>query len=351
MTEIAIEKTTRSRLPDQDINNAPFGEIFSDHIFTATYTQGQWQDLKITPYQKLALSPATSALHYGQSVFEGLKAYRSSQGNPLLFRPEANWQRMNQSAHRLCMPSLPSEIFLEGLKALIHLDADWVPTQSGSVLYIRPLYFATDEFVGLRPAINYQFVILTCPVGAYYPAPVKLIAIDQYVRAFPGGTGAAKCAGNYAGSLLAQQEAKQKGYDNVIWLDGIEKKYIEECGTMNIAFVINDKVVTPKLTGTILAGITRDSVLTMFRDLGMPVEERLIAIDELVQAYDQGELTEAFGMGTAATIAHISQIHYQGRDLNLPPVSERKYANLVFEKLEAIKTGTVPDPYGWVVPI
>ncbi|MDJ0557134.1 MAG: branched-chain amino acid aminotransferase [Microcoleaceae cyanobacterium MO_207.B10] len=346
--EISIEKTNYSRIKEQDINNTSFGKVFSDHMLVATYKNDSWQEVKIVPYGNLEMSPSMSSLHYGQAVFEGLKAYRSPDGKPLLFRPEANHKRINESAFRLCMPPIPEDIFMTGLKELIRLDADWIPTQDGSVLYIRPIYFATDESVGLKPASSYKFIIISCPVGAYYSEPVKLIVTDKYIRAAEGGTGAAKCAGNYGGSLLADMEAKQQGYDNVLWLDGKEKKYIEECGTMNVAFVINDVVVTPKLTGTILAGITRDSVLTLLRDMGVKVEERLISIDEVVKDYQDGNLSEAFGMGTAATIAHISTINYQGSDMILPPVSERKYAPQVLQRLEDIKTARVTDTYGWV---
>lgn len=347
-SSISIEKISYSRIHEQDINNSPFGKVFSDYMLVATYTDGSWQEVKIIPYGKIEMSPSISALHYGQAVFEGLKAYRSPQGEPLLFRPHANYERINKSAHRLCMPPIPEDIFIEGLKELIRLDADWIPSQSGSVLYIRPIYFATDESVGLKPSHSYKFIIITCPVAAYYSEPVKLIVTDKYVRAAEGGTGAAKCAGNYGGSLLADMEAKQQGYDNVLWLDGKEKKYIEECGTMNVAFVINDVVVTPQLTGTILAGITRDSVLTLLRDMGVKVEERLISIEEVAKAYEDGNLSEAFGMGTAATIAQISTIAYQGKDMVLPPVSERKYGNQILQQLEDIKTAKVSDPYGWV---
>lgn len=348
---ISIEKSDRSRLQDLDINNIPFGKIFSDHMLVATYKEGIWEEVKITPYGKIEISPSLSALHYGQAIFEGLKAYKNAAGEPLIFRPDANWQRLNKSAERMCMPPLPKEIFLEGLKELIKLDVNWIPNQEGSVLYIRPMCFASDESIGLKPATNYKFIIITCPVGVYYSHPVKLIVTEKYVRAFEGGTGAAKTSGNYAGSLLADKEAKAAGYDNVLWLDGKHKKYIEECGTMNVAFVINDTVVTPELTGTILPGITRDSVLTLLRDMGVKVEERLIPIDEVAAAYEKGNLSEAFGMGTAAAIAPIDTINYQGKDLVLPPVSERKYGPKVYEKLEGIKTGKIADPYGWILKI
>ena len=347
-SQISIEKTNHSRIKEQDINNSPFGKVFSDHMLVATYANDSWQEVKIIPYGNIPICPSLSVLHYGQAVFEGLKAYKSPMGKPLLFRLEANYKRINESAFRLCMPSIPEEIFVDGLKELIRLDVDWIPNQSDSTLYIRPIYFATDESIALRPANSYKFIVICCPTGTFYSAPVKLIATDKYVRACEGGTGATKCAGNYGGSFLADKEAKQQSYDNVLWLDGKEKKYIEECGTMNVAFVINDVVITPKLTGSILGGITRDSVLTLFRDMGVKVEERLISIDEVVKAYEMGNLSEAFGMGTAATIAHISTINYQGKDMILPTVDERKYASQVLQKLEDIKTGKITDPYGWV---
>ena len=345
---ISIEKTTNSRLATLDLENIPFGKIFSDHMLVATYDQGSWQTAKIVPYGSLELAPSLSALHYGQSIFEGMKAYKSPTGKPLLFRPDANYQRLNQSAERLCMPPVTKEIFMDGLKQLIQLDADWIPQQDNSVLYIRPVYFAADESIGLKPSSRYQFIIITCPVGSYYSEPVRLMVTKKYVRACEGGTGAAKVAGNYAASLLADKEAKAQGYDNVIWLDAVHHQYIEECGTMNLAFVIDEKVVTPKLTGTILPGITRDSVMTLFRDMGITVEERLIKIDEIAEAYQQGRLKEAFGMGTAATIAQISTIHYQGEDMILPPISDRQYSTAVYQKLEQIKTAQCDDPYGWV---
>ena len=347
---LSVEKVTHSRLNELNGDQVAFGKLFSDHMFVASYENGSWQEAKIVPYGRIEMAPSLSALHYGQAVFEGMKAYRSPTGEPLLFRPDANFERINLSAQRLCMPPISKEVFRSGLMELIRLDANWIPTGEGS-LYIRPIYFATDELIGLKPSESYKFFIISCPVGAYYSNPVKLIATNQYVRACEGGTGAAKVAGNYAASLLADQEAKAKGYDNVIWLDAIHHKYIEECGTMNLAFVIDNVVVTPKLTGTILNGITRNSVLTLFRDMGVTVEERLVSIDEIAEAYDRGILMEAFGMGTAATIAPISTIHYQGRDLTLPTVTEFKYSHAVGQKLEDIKTAKCEDPHGWVVRV
>ncbi|MGB3191913.1 MAG: branched-chain amino acid aminotransferase [Limnoraphis sp.] len=347
---LSVEKVTHSRLNELKGEQVAFGKVFSDHMFVASYENGNWQEAKIVPYGRIEMAPSLSALHYGQAVFEGMKAYRSQAGEPLLFRPDANFERINLSAQRLCMPPISKEVFMSGLTELIRLDANWIPSGEGS-LYIRPIYFAADELIGLKPSDSYKFFIITCPVGAYYSQPVKLIVSDKYIRACEGGTGAAKVAGNYAASLLADKEAKAQGYDNVIWLDAIHRKYIEECGTMNLAFVIDNVVVTPKLTGTILNGITRHSVLTLFRDMGVAVEERLISIDEIAEAYDRGILMEAFGMGTAATIAPISTINYQGRDLTLPTVAEFKYSNAVGQKLEDIKTAKCEDPHGWVVRV
>lgn len=350
-SNIAIENLEKSRLSELDPNNIPFGKIFSDRMFVADYANGRWQNAKIVPYGKLDLSPATSALHYGQAVFEGMKAYKSSKGEPLLFRPKDNFHRINRSAQRLCMPSIPEDLFMEGLRTLIELDVDWIPTLEDSALYVRPVYFATDEFIGLRPSESYKLLIISCPVGAYYSHPVRLRVADDYVRACQGGTGEAKAAGNYAASLLADKKAKQQGYDNVLWLDAKHRKYIEECGTMNLFFVIDGVAITPKLTGTILPGITRDSVMTLLRDKGVTVEERAISIDEVAEAHDRGLLSEVFGTGTAATIAHVDVIHYQGRDLNLSPVDARPYGPQLLRQLENIKTSKAPDPYGWVMKL
>lgn len=348
---IEIEPVSEPRLRGLDINNVPFGKMFSDHMLVAEVENGRWNAAKIVPYGKLAMSPSISALHYGQAVFEGMKAYKSPQGEALLFRPQANFDRINRSAARLCMPPIPAEIFLDGLKELVRLDADWIPTRPGSALYIRPIYFATDEFIGLRPSERYTLAIIACPVGAYYAEPVKLTVTRQYVRAFPGGTGAAKAAGNYAASLLADREAKRQGYDNVLWLDGIEQKYIEECGTMNVFFVIDGVAVTPPLQGTILPGITRDSVITLLQEWQIPIEERPIALDEILDAHRQGKLQEAFGAGTAATIAQIETICVDEMELDFPETGDRSLGSRLLRHLDRIKTAQADDPYGWVVRV
>jgi branched-chain amino acid aminotransferase len=325
-----------------------FGKVFADHMFVAEYTDGKWQNLSIQPYGDISLSPALSALHYGQSIFEGMKAYKNLDGEALLFRPLDNIKRLNFSAARMCMPEIPENIFMEGLKKLVDIDRDWIPTKDGSSLYIRPFMFATDDFVGVRPSNNFLFIIFSCPVNAYYTQPLKVIAEDRYVRAVKGGVGETKCAGNYGLSMLPTREAQEKGYHQIIWLDGIERKYVEETGTTNVFFVIGDKLITPALNGSILAGVTRDSIIQLAKSWGKTVEERPISIDEVIEAQKKGQLLEAFGSGTAATIAQVVTINYKGVDYNLPPVEERKVAPALLKQLEEIRTGKVPDTFGWM---
>jgi|NOAtaT_6_FD_contig_31_2985802_length_2586_multi_5_in_0_out_0_2 branched-chain amino acid aminotransferase len=356
-SNMTIHPIEQSRLGEVDINNAPFGKVFSDHMYMVDYEDGKWKNAQILPYGKITVSPSMSALHYGQSIFEGLKAYKNSAGDPLLFRPWENYKRMNASAHRMCMPEIPKEIFAEGLRELISLDRDWIPTKEGTALYIRPFYFATDEYVGIRPSDNYKFMIFTCPVGAYYPDPVSLQVTAKYVRASEGGTGEAKAAGNYASSLLASNEAKHAGYTNVLWLDGKNHRFVEECGTMNVFFVIDGVVITPKLTGSILRGTTRKAVIKLLRDQGYRVQIRLLPVDEIWEAYEDGKLEEAFGTGTAATIAHVSRIAHDGTvdrikdhpEMVLPPVSERKVGPAILKLLDDIRNGNAEDKFDWVV--
>ncbi|MEO0473530.1 MAG: branched-chain amino acid aminotransferase [Bacteroidota bacterium] len=345
---IHIETVPVSRLNTVDMDNIPFGRIFSDHMFRASYRDGQWQTPEIVPYQALSLHPSMSALNYGQSVFEGMKAYRNPQGDPVLFRPKENHKRLNRSGARLCMPEIPEDLFINGLKELIRLDQNWIPDGEQGSLYIRPLYFATDEYIGVKASDSYELVIFTCPVGAYYTEPVNLLVSREFIRAAVGGTGSAKAAGNYAASLLPDKLAKAQGYHNVLWLDAKELRYIEECGTMNIAFVINGKVVLPHLTGTILPGITRNSCLQLLHDNGYEVDERQISIYEIIEAHHNGSLQEAFGMGTAATISHIARIGFNGSDLVLPPISERAVGNWLASQLSGIKQGEIEDQYDWV---
>jgi len=337
-----------SRISELDYNNIEFGKIFSDHMLVADYRDGKWESPQILPYGNMALSPATSALHYGQSIFEGMKAYKDANGDILLFRPLDNFHRLNASAERMCMPQLPEDIFMQGLEQLLRLDAAWVPPTSGCALYIRPFMFATDEFIGVRPSSSYRFVIFTCPVGAYYGQPLRVAIEPYYARSVEGGAGYAKAAGNYGAALYPARQMQERGYHQLIWTDAKEHKYVEESGTMNLIFVIDGKLVTPPVSSTILAGITRDSVLQLARDLGYTVEERKVSVDELVEAHRAGTLQEAFGTGTAATIAPIATIHYNGEDMDLLAQTEQRVSEHIATELDKIKTGQAPDTRHWV---
>lgn len=348
---ITIDRVKKSRISEVDFANIAFGKVYTDHMFIADYHDGEWKNFRIKPYENIQISPASPALHYGQSIFEGMKAYKDESGNALIFRPHDNWKRMNISGERMCMPFLPEDIFMEGLNALINLDRAWIPTVPGSSLYIRPFMFSADEYVGIRPSINWTFMIILCPVGSYYSTPVKVKIETHYTRAVAGGTGYAKAGGNYGGAIYPAKLAQDKGYHQLVWTDGIEHKYIEESGTMNVMFVIDDVLVTPALSDSILAGITRDSVLTLARDWGMKVEERRISVEELIKSLEAGRVKEAFGAGTAATIAHIELIGYEDRDYVLPPISERKFANRILEELESIKHGNTSDKFSWLYSI
>jgi len=348
---IPTQCVTESRITQLDYNNIEFGKIFSDHMLVADYKEGQWQTPQILPYGNMSLSPATSALHYGQAIFEGMKAYRDAEGDILLFRPLDNFRRLNISAERMCMPAVSEDIFMQGLEQLLRLDAAWVPPTAGCALYIRPFMFATDDFIGVRPSSNYRFTIFSCPVGAYYGQPLRVAIESQYVRSAEGGAGFAKAAGNYGAALLPARKMQEKGYHQLIWTDAREHKYIEESGTMNVMFVIDGKLITPQVSTTILAGITRESVLQLARDMGYGVEERQVSVDELMEAHKAGKLQEAFGTGTAATIAQIATIHYQGTDYDLPAIEGRKISNGIAVALDQIKTGQAPDQHGWVYRI
>ncbi|MEQ9442173.1 MAG: branched-chain amino acid aminotransferase [Cyclobacteriaceae bacterium] len=349
--DIPVRRASQSKIDQVDFQNIQFGKIYSDHMFIADFDGTQWGDLRIEPFENLSMSPAMSALHYGQSIFEGLKAYKSEAGEPLVFRPERNAARFNTSAVRMCMPELPEEIFMSGLRELVKLDQQWIPDRPGTSLYIRPYMIATDEYIGVRPSLTYRFMIFTGPVGAYYSKPVRVKVEKKFVRAADGGTGAAKTAGNYAASLYPAQLALQEGYDQLIWTDASEHEYIEEAGTMNIMLVIDDTLITPPTSGSILEGITRDSILTLARDWGMDVEVRKVSVSEIMQAIEQNRLQEAFGAGTAATVAHIQAIGNEGIDYELPPVEERKFSNRVLKELDDIKYGRAADPHGWIMKI
>lgn len=352
--KIPIHKATTSKLSEVDFDNIQFGKTYADHMLVADCVDGEWTDCKIVPFDHMPLSPATSALHYGQSVFEGLKAYRSEkkEGEVLIFRPDENFKRFNRSAERICMPAVPERIFMDGLRELINLDRAWVPTKAGCSLYIRPFMFATDEYIGLKPSSRYRFMIFTSPVGSYYSEPVKVKIETHFTRAAAGGIGHAKTAGNYAASLYPAKLAQEQGYHQLVWTDAKEHKYIEEAGTMNIMFIIGNKLRTAPTTGdTILPGITRKSVLQLAKDWGLEVEEAPVAITEVIEAIKAGVLTEAFGVGTAATIAQISLIGYDGTDYDLPAVETREFSNKVFDALEDIKHGRAEDKYQWIYSV
>lgn len=350
-TQISVTKTQQSRLSTVDFDNIPFGRVFSDHMFVADYQDGKWQDYRIEPFGHFTIHPASMVLHYGQAIFEGMKASKLSDGQPALFRPEMHAKRLNRSAERMMMPDFPEDVFVDALHQLVALDADWIPPQEGSALYIRPYMFATDEFIGVRPSESYRFIIFTGPVGPYYNRPVKLLAEQKYVRAVPGGTGEAKAAGNYAGSLRPAYEAQQRGFDQVMWMGGPEMNLVQEVGTMNIFFVLGDKVITPATDGAILRGITRDSLLRILRDNGYQVEERPVDISELVEANDKGELHEVFGAGTAAVISHVAEIATAERNLVLPPVEGRKVSHFLKDYMDGLRSGRIEDKYDWIVPV
>ena len=348
---LEINTIAKSRLPEVDFNNIKFGKVYSDHMFIGDYKDQKWQKFRIVPYGNLSLSPGTSVIHYGQSIFEGLKAHRNADGEVLLFRPYENYKRMIVSAERMCIPPPTEEMFMGGLLELLNLDKDWVPHVENTSLYIRPYMFATDEYIGIRPSDNYSFIIFTCPVGAYYTAPVRVKIETKFSRAVAGGTGAAKAAGNYAGSLFPMVQAQKEGYNQLIYTDGQQHKYLEEAGTMNIMFVIDDRLYTAPAGITILKGITRDSVLTLARDWEYPVEERKLSVDELIEALENNRVQEAFGTGTAATIAPIAAIGYEGKDYELPPVETRVFSNKVLKELEDIKHGRIEDTRGWILKL
>jgi branched-chain amino acid aminotransferase len=346
--QIAIERVAKSRLPEVDFAHLPFGQVYTDHMFLADYRQGEWVNFRIVPYGHISVSPATPAIHYGQSIFEGMKACLSKEGEILVFRPDANLKRLNISAARMCMPEVPEDLFMDALDALLTLDKQWIPTTEGASLYIRPFMFSADEYIGIRPSQNFTFMIILSPVGAYYSNPVRVKIETHYTRAVAGGTGYAKAGGNYGGSIYPAKLAADQGYHQLLWTDGREHKYIEESGTMNVMFVMNNTLVTPSLSDSILAGITRDSILTLARHVGMAVEERKISVEELVAGLQNGTVQDAFGAGTAATIAPIEAIGYDGKDYSLPPVATRTFSTRIHRELDAIKRGTQADPFGWI---
>lgn len=349
--DFKVTKTNNSRLSLLDINDIPFGKYFTDHMLEADYENGEWRSVSILPYQPITIAPSCAALHYGQAIFEGIKAYRNLNNEVCIFRPKENFKRFNISAERMEMPNITEEIFMEGMKQLVKLDENWVPDKHDFSLYIRPFMFNTDEVIGVKPGSKYKFMIILSPTGPYYSAPMRIYAEEKYVRAVEGGVGYAKVAGNYAASLLATSEAKRKGYDQVLWMDAVEHKYVQECGTMNIFFIIGNKAITPDLEhGTILAGITRDSVIKLIGDMGMQVEERPLSIDEIMDAFKKGTLQEVFGTGTAATISMIKELRYKDFVMNFD-ADKWKISTEIKNRIDGIKEGKTEDKFGWMVKI
>ena len=349
--EIKIERAkTLKEKPDQ--NNLGFGTYFTDHMFMMDYTEGVgWHDARIVPYAPIAMDPATMVLHYAQETFEGLKAYRNPKGEITLFRPEMNARRMINSNKRICMAELPEDMFVEAVEAIVKYEQDWIPTAKDTSLYIRPFMFASEASVGVHPAKSYTFVIILSPVGSYYPEgvnPVKIWVEDEYGRAVKGGTGFTKCGGNYAASIAAQVKAESHGYTQVLWLDRVHRKYVEEVGTMNVMFLIDDTVVTAPLEGSVLPGVTRDSIIHILKDWGYKVEERELSIDELMEAGRNGKLKEAFGTGTAAVISPVGQLYYKGEEIVINDFKTGELTQKLYDTLTGIQWGRLEDKYGWV---
>ena len=355
MQTIRIERTTAPKeKPGQD-NPLVFGTIFTDHMFVMDYDEENgWHDPRVIPYQPLVLEPSCMVFHYGQEMFEGLKAYKADDGRILLFRPDKNIERANRSNRRLCIPEIPEDIFLEALKTVVKVDADWIPTRPGTALYIRPFVIATDPFLGVRPSHTYKFIIILSPVGAYYESgldPVKIWIEDEYVRAVKGGIGEAKTGGNYVASLASQVKAHDEAYAQVLWLDGVHRKYIEEVGAMNIFFKINGTVVTPALNGSILPGVTRDSAIQLCKMWGIPVEERQISVDEVIKTAESGEMEECFGTGTAAVVSPVGELRFENEKM---PISNNHIGELtqrIYDTITGIQLGRIEGPEGWSVEV
>jgi branched-chain amino acid aminotransferase len=352
--DIPITKTQNPK-PHPDDNNLGFGTIFTDHMFNMDYdAEKGWHNPRIEPVAAIEMHPSTMVLHYGQAIFEGLKAFRSDSGQILLFRPEENFKRFTKSAQTMCIPELDEDFALEALKKLIDVDRDWVPSAEGTSLYIRPTIVAMDPFLGVRASFTYRYFVILSPVGAYYPEgfnPVKISVTKDHVRAVPKGVGNVKTAGNYAASLLAGQKAHKEGYTQVLWLDGLEQKFIEEVGSMNIFFVINNELVTPMLTGSILPGITRDSVIALAKEWGMKCTERKITIDEVVESSVNGTLQEIFGSGTAAVISPVGELKYGDKVLAIGDGNAGPIANKMFNAITDIQYGKIKDTLNWTMAV
>ena len=352
--EITI-KHTDSPKQKPDWSKLGFGKIFTDHMFECDYDpEHGWHDARVVPFHDLSLSPACMVFHYAQEMFEGLKAYRTEKGEILLFRPDKNIERMNNTNERMCIPKVDPEFALEAIKTVVRTDVDWVPSLPGTSLYIRPFIIATDEFLGVHPSKTYKFIIILSPSGSYYAAginPVKIAVEDEYVRAVRGGTGFAKVGGNYAASLIGQQKAEENGYAQVLWLDGIYHKYIDEVGAMNVFFKINGEIITPKLEGSILPGVTRRSAIELLRSEGYTVTERRISIDEVSEAHDSGKLEEMFGTGTAAVVSPVGELYWGKKKMTINNFEIGEVSAMLYDKLTSIQWGKSEDKFGWTVRV
>ncbi len=355
MKEIKIELTTSPKAKPADENNLAFGKIFTDHMYIMDYKQGEgWHNARVVPFQNLELSPAAMVFHYGQEMFEGLKAYKTEDGKVLLFRPEKNIQRANKTNERICIPQIDEDDFLNAIKTLVKVDSDWIPSEKGTSLYIRPFVIAVDPFLGVKPGDEYMFIVILSPSGAYYPEglnPVKIWVEDEYVRAVKGGIGEAKAGANYVASLKGQVKAHDNGYSQVLWLDGVERKYIEEVGAMNIFFKIGDTVVTPQLNGSILPGVTRDSVITMCKSWGLNVLEKRISIDEIYNAYLDGSLKEVWGTGTAAVICPVGKLLWGDKEMQVQDGSIGTLSQKLYDTLTGIQLGKIEDTFNWTMEV
>lgn len=349
--DFIINKVSESRLKDINLENIPFGKNFTDHMLEADYINGEWQTPEIKPYQALKVDPSLAVFHYGQAIFEGIKAYKTDDGKAHIFRPEDNFHRFNISAKRMQMPEVPEHIFMDGMKLLVNMDKDWIPAKIDHALYIRPFMISTDYAVGVKPSESYKFMIILSPSGPYYSAPMRIHVEEYYVRAVEGGVGYAKAAGNYGAAMFATAEAKKNGYDQVLWTDPIQHRYVQECGTMNVFFIIGNKAITPSLNhGTILAGVTRLSAMTLLQEIGFIVEERDISIEELIDAYKAGVFYEAFGTGTAATISYIKELRYKDFEMKFN-VDMWRTAPELKRRLDDIRYGKVEDTHGWLMEV
>ncbi len=351
MNSIKLIKAESLKKKYEDASKIPFGRIFTDYMLTMDYSADKgWHDMTIQPYSPFSMDPASMVLHYGQAIFEGMKAYKDKNGDIRLFRPEENFKRLNASAERIKIPAFDEKYVLEGLEKLLLLEKDWIPQEQGTSLYVRPTIIATDPFLGVRPSDTYILFIILCPVGPYYAEgfnPISISVEDEYVRAVKGGTGEVKAAGNYAASLYAAANAKKKGYSQVLWLDGIEHKYIEEVGSMNIFFEFENEIVTPVLTGSILPGITRKSIVQLARDMGKKVVERPLSIDEVYERFDKGELVEVFGTGTAAVVSPVGEMEWEGKVIKINEGKTGETTLKLFNTLCGIQNGSIEDKYGW----